>query len=72
MKARIVKRTCEDGSIKYVIQQKHFLLRFMWVDAWLNSLAGAACQDSFDTLAQAKKNLCHFDGSKSFDEVVAT
>ena len=69
-KVRIIKRTGVDGRVQYVIQQKHHLFRWQWVDAWLNSLSGASCRDSFDTLEQAKKNLCYFDGSVPTDEVV--
>jgi len=60
MKTRIVKRKYVDGRVSYVIQQKHFLFRWWWVDAWVNSMAGAACQDTFDSLKKAKKNLCYF------------
>lgn len=68
MKARIVERTYPDGTIRYVIQQKHFLFRWIWVDAWMNS--GAYCTDEFDTLDAAKKHLCYFDGSKVVDKVI--
>ena len=70
MKARIVKKTFPDGRITYTIQQKHFLFRWLWVDAWINSSAGAACLDSFSTLEEAKRNLCYFDGTKTKIEVV--
>ena len=69
-KARIIKRTLVDGRIKYIIQQRHFLFKWMWVDAWINSWCGAWCQDDFDTLEEAKKNLCYFDGSKCKEKVV--
>ena len=69
-KVRIVKRTHADGRIDFVIQQKHFLFRWWWVDAWINSSAGAACQDYFGTLDEAERNLCYFDGSTSKDEIV--
>lgn len=69
-KVRIIERTCVDGRIEYVIQQKHFLLKWLWVDAWINSLCGAACKDYFNSLAEAKKNLCYFDGSKSIERVL--
>ena len=69
MKARIVQRTLVDGRIVFVIQQKHYLLRWPWVDAWINSLYGAECCDSFDTLDDAKKHLCYFDGSVAIDRV---
>lgn len=68
--ARIVERTHVDGRISYVIQQKHWLFRWMWVDAWMNSSIGAYCTDYFSTLAEARHNLCYFDGSKSVDRVV--
>lgn len=70
MKARIIERTNPDGKIEYVIQQKHFLFRWWWVDAWVNSMAGAACLDSFHTYEEAKKNLCWFDGTQSRDKII--
>jgi len=70
MKTRIIKRTDVDGGIEYVIQQKHFLFRWWWVDAWVNSLSGASCLDHFGTLEEAKKNLCYFDNSKITEKVV--
>lgn len=70
MKTRIIKRTAPDGSVEYVIQQKHFLFRWWWVDAWLNDSCGAGCVDYFDTLEEARANLCYFDGSKCKEEVI--
>jgi hypothetical protein len=70
MKARIIKRTGPAGDVCYVIQQKHFLFRWWWVDAWLNSGCGAACRDSFLTLEDAQRNLCYFDGTQTKEEVV--
>lgn len=70
VKCRIIERTNVDGTIKYVIQQKHFLFFWCWVDAWLNSWNGAACNDSFSTLEEAQKNLCHFNGSKVTERVI--
>ena len=69
-KARIIKRTGPDGRVQYIIQQKHSLFRWWWVDAWLNSLCGASCLDYFDTLDEAKKNLCYFDGTETKEKVV--
>ena len=69
-KVRIVKRTGVDGRVSYVIQQKQWAYLWSWQDAWLNSSCGASCKDYFDTLEEAKKNLCYFDGSKYKDEVV--
>ena len=69
-KARIIKRTHPSGRVEYVIQQRHFLFKWWWVDAWINSSAGAACGDSFSTLDQAKLNLWQFDDSKPTEEVV--
>jgi len=70
MKARIIKRTNVDGRIKYVIQQPHFLFRWWWVDAWINSSSGASCRDYFSTLEEAQKNLCYFDNTKIKEEIV--
>ena len=70
MKCRIVKRTKVDGRVIYVIQQKHFLFRWQWVDAWLNSMSAAECRDSFSTIEEAKNNLCYFDNSEQIDEVI--
>lgn len=68
MKTRIVKRTMPDGRIEYVIQQKHFLFFWWWVDSWMNK--GVECNDSFETLEMAQKNLCYFNGTKVIDLVV--
>jgi hypothetical protein len=67
MKARVIKRTRPDGVVCYVIQQPHFLLKWIWVDARHN-LLGA--QDSFGSLEEAQKNLCWFDGTGFKEEVV--
>lgn len=68
MKARIVKRTGPDGSVQYTIQQRHFLLRWWWVDAWMNSSSYTI--DSFSTLEEAKKHLCYFDGTPIKEEII--
>jgi len=70
MKTRIIERTNVDGRKSYVIQQKHFLFRWWWVDAWINS-SSASCQDSFSSLEEAKKNLCYFDNTKVKEKVVS-
>lgn len=69
-KARIIKRTAPDGRIRYIIQQRHFLFRWWWVDAWVNHDVWTT--DSFDSLEEAKENLCWFDGTEWADEVVET
>ena len=51
-------------------QQKHFLFRWQWVDAWINSADGAYCKDSYGSLPEAQDNLCYFDGSKAKEEEV--
>ncbi len=68
IKCRIIKRTDVDGKISYVIQQKHKLFRWWWVDAWMNKNS----VDTFPTLEEAEKNLCHFNGTKVKNEVVKT
>lgn len=70
MKARIVERTAPDGRKEYVIQQRHRWFRWWWVDAWINSWAGAACRDSFPTLEEAQRNLCWFDGTPYMESVM--
>lgn len=67
-KVRIIERKNVDGTKEYIIQQKHFLFFWMWVDAWMNG--DASIRDSFTTLEEAKKNLCYFDGSKPVDTVL--
>ena len=69
-KARIVERKYPDGRIEYVVQQKHFILKWLWVDAWLNSWEGANCRDYFSTLEEAQENLCYFDGTPIKERVV--
>ena len=70
MAIRIVKRTYVDKQVQYVIQQKHWIFKWWWVDAACNSSDIVNCIDSFGTLEEAKKNLCYFDGSKYKDEVI--
>ena len=69
-RTRIVKRTNPGGCISYVIQQKHDLFWWWWVDAWINSWCGASCVDYFDTLKDAERNLCYFDGTKTLEEII--
>lgn len=70
MKTRIVKRTSVDGSnVTYVIQQKHFIFRWWWVDAWVNSW-DMGTNDTFYTYEDAVNHLCFFDGSREKVEVV--
>lgn len=70
MKTRIIERIRPDDEKQYVIQQKHFLFRWWWVDAWVNSWCGAETQDTFSSLEEAEKKLCYFDGTKTKDKVV--
>ena len=68
-KVRIVERVYADGSIHYVIQQKHFIFIWWWVDAWMNS-SDPHTKDSFVNLEEAKKHLCYFNGKTHVDKVV--
>lgn len=70
IKCRIIERTLLNGNKEYTIQQKHFLFKWWWVDAWINSIDGAACQDSFSTFEEAKEHLCYFDGSKCAERIL--
>ena len=69
-KCRIIERISVNGKKLYVIQQRHFLFKWWWVDAWVNSVAGAVCHDSFSTLKEAKKNLCYFNGTKIKERII--
>ena len=68
-KCRIIKRTGPTGHVQYVIQQKHFLFRWMWVDAWLNSSCPYV-RDSFFTMDEAIEHLPLYDGTPTKEEVV--
>ena len=79
IKCRIIKRINPfpgksrlffNGPVTYVIQQKHFLFRWRWVDANVNALLGPENFDEFNTLKEAKENLCRFDGSRCTEEVI--
>ena len=67
---RIVERTKVNGNIEYVIQQKHWLLFWLWVDASSNTICW--CEDSFKSFDDAVNNLCYFNGSKERDKVKVT
>lgn len=69
-KARIVERTSPCGEKSWTIQQRHFLFRWQWVDAWMNSWCGAACSDTFHSLEDAEKNLPYFDGTPCIERVI--
>lgn len=72
MKARILKTTTPTGGVFYTIQQRHYIFRWWWVDAWINSWLGAACpQTTFNNYADALKQLPLFNGGKYTQEVVA-
>lgn len=73
-KVRIIERKTNSLNgvrVEYVIQQRHFFFFWMWVDAWVNSPLGTWCNDSFWTLKEAKKNLCHFGGDKDKVKVIS-
>ena len=68
MKARIIERTYPDGKKEYVIQQRHFLFRWWWIDAGCNSFDWR--QDTWSTLKEAQRNLCRFDGTPIIERVM--
>jgi len=61
-KIRIIERVFK-GNTKFVIQQRHFLFNWCWVDVWIN--IGAACENTFNTLDEAKQALYFFDSDKT-------
>lgn len=70
MNTRIVERTMPGGNVVFVIQQQHFLFRWWWVDAWVNSLNGPDCTDTFLSLDEAERALPFFDKTLVSDRVV--
>ena len=68
MKARIIQRTMPDGRAEFIIQQRHFIFFWWWVDAWVNG--HVSDRDTFSTLAEAEKNLCWFDGTRTKEKVI--
>lgn len=68
-KARIVEIIRPDSEVRYQIQQKHWLFRWMWVGVGCNSW-DYYTQDTYISLKEAKKNLCWYDGTKSKTKVV--
>ena len=72
MKVRIIERVCPNGRREYVIQQKHYLFKWWWVDAHCNSWDFAGCRDYFNSFEEAEGNLCWFDGTKYEDHVYKT
>jgi hypothetical protein len=68
-KVRIIKRTYVCGGTSFIIQQKHWLMFWKWVDAYENDTTGRL-KYYFDTIEEAKKNLCLFDGTGLKEEVV--
>ena len=65
-KCRIIERIRVDKKIEYVIQQKHWLFIWWWVDAWKDDLYRAA----FNTLEEAMENLRYFDGTKAIEKII--
>ncbi len=68
-KVRIVERTKVSGKKVYVIQMKHYIYWFWWVDASMN-LFDRNC--IFDTFEDALLNVRYFDGTKDKDIVIYT
>lgn len=62
MKARIVEITYPDKTVRYQIQQRHWLFRWLWVGSSINTYDWV--NDTYRTLTEAKKNLCWHDGTK--------
>lgn len=54
----------------YVIQQKHFIFWWMWVDAAYNYLFINKPSDTYHTLEYAKEMLRYFDGTKNPDKII--
>ena len=71
---RIVERVLVNGDKIYVIQQRHFLFKWVWVDGYEQRFAGWFFsyhgRYKHKTLKDAIDNVCYFDGSKPKNTVV--
>jgi hypothetical protein len=74
METRIVKRTYSNGKEVFVIQQKHVIFRWKWVDARCNYPLSdprlGLSNDTFNSLGEAKSNLHRFNTDKYKESVV--
>ena len=66
-KARVIERTDIDGRVHYVIQRKYL---WWWGDAII-LYSNHSRTASFDTLEQAKRHLCYFDGTKVKERIIS-
>ena len=57
-----------DKAVWYVIQQKHWLFFWVWVDASVNT--SSWCKDKFVHIEDAIANKCWFDGTKRKEEIM--
>lgn len=69
MKARLVEIIYPDGTKAYQIQQRHFLFRWWWVPAWVNSW-DPYIRDTFTSLDDAKSTLALYNGPKKRTRVI--
>ena len=72
IECRIIKTTLPNGREYYTIEQKkkRFFGGYKWKEA---SLWDDEClRTLYDTLEEAQKNLCWYDGTKTKTEVVST
>ena len=59
-KARIVERTNLNGNSQYYIQKRHWLFKFIWIDAKFSIAACGSVSKykyKFDTLEHARKEI---------------
>lgn len=64
---RIVERTNLGGILTYVVQERHFLLKFLWVDASINY---ENARDTFNTYQDAENYIKTRINGKVPDRVV--
>jgi hypothetical protein len=71
IECRIIKTTLPDGREYYTIEQKkkRFLGGYKWKEA---SLWGDCLRTTYNTLEEAQKDLCWYDGTETKTEVVST
>ena len=68
-KTRIIKRECDD-EVSFVIQQKHGLFRWVWVDASDNYPIEYEFKDTFDNLNDARAKVAQMNHRPRIKETI--
>ena len=58
------------GKITYTVEQLHDVFRWSWTDAWVNSIDGAAANDTYNTLEEAQEHLGWLTGKNKVQHTI--